>query len=82
MIHQISIIIIVVIITWQETFDFVLVPEHRHSHLNCLTTPGSTWDLGNCLLFVLLICVGIEWETWCCGSTIIDMKDSDFMLKH
>ena len=45
---------------------------HRHSHLNCLTTQGSTWDLGNCLLFMLLICVGIEWETWCCGSTIIE----------
>ena len=46
--------------------------NHRHSHLNCLTTRGSTWDLGNCLLFMLLICVGIEWETWCCGSTIIE----------
>ena len=26
--------------------------RHRHSHLNCLTTQGSSWDLGNCLLFV------------------------------
>ena len=46
--------------------------RHTHSHLNCLITQGSNWDWDNCLLFMLLLCVVIEWETWCCGSTIIE----------
>ena len=46
--------------------------HQRHSHLNCLITEGSTWDWDNCLLFMLLLCAVIEWETCCCGSTIIE----------
>ena len=46
--------------------------RQRHSQLNCLITEGSTWDWDDCLLFMLLLCVVIEWETWCCGSTIIE----------
>ena len=34
--------------------------RHRHYQLIFLITQGSTWDLGNCLLFMLLNCVGIE----------------------
>ena len=46
--------------------------RHRHSRTNCLITRRSTWDLDNSLLFMLLLCVVIELETWCCWSTTIE----------
>ena len=39
--------------------------RHRHSHLNCLITQGSTLDWGNCLLCVLLVSCDNWMENFC-----------------
>ena len=46
--------------------------RQKHSHLNCLIAEGSTWNWDNCLLFMFLLWVVIEWKTCCCGSTMIE----------
>ena len=66
-------IINVVIITWTVCFCVnAWAWRQRHLNLNCLITQGSTCDWDNCLLLMLLFCVVIELETWCCGSKIIE----------
>ena len=40
---------------------------HKRSHLKCLITEGWAGGQDNCLLFMLLLCVVTQLETWYCG---------------